>query len=172
MADMVTKYFFLDLLQGGPDGLRLDEYVDAVAILLDHAGDASHLPFDPLEADGDGFLGAIVHRSGIYPRRVCGKPDDSGRGGIGSPTNGPEGVSEILSLGHGWTIAFRLSEALGKGNFSLLHLRGREGVGKPAGAWEVESSPSLALPRKRRRGWSPIPNPIALADIVMPLRHS
>src|SRR5687767_11020506 len=34
------------LVEGGLDGTDLGEHVDAVPIVLDHAGDAPHLPLD------------------------------------------------------------------------------------------------------------------------------
>ena len=50
MGDMVAQNLFLDAPQGGPHGCHLGHDVDAVTVLFDHAGDASHLPLDAVQA--------------------------------------------------------------------------------------------------------------------------
>ena len=46
---VILEHLDPDRLEGGVDGSELGENVDAVAVVLDHLGDASHLPLDPGE---------------------------------------------------------------------------------------------------------------------------
>jgi hypothetical protein len=50
VTNMVAKDFLLDPSQGSTDGGDLRHDVDTVSIVLDHAGEAPDLPFDPVEA--------------------------------------------------------------------------------------------------------------------------
>jgi hypothetical protein len=50
MRDVLTQDFLLDPAQRSPDRSDLCDDVDAVAILLDHAGNSTHLAFDTAEA--------------------------------------------------------------------------------------------------------------------------
>jgi hypothetical protein len=49
MSDVDTQNLFFDTLQGGTDSGDLRNDVDAVAVLLDHTGEAAHLAFDTAE---------------------------------------------------------------------------------------------------------------------------
>ena len=72
MLQMVVQDLLLDLVERRPDRAELGQHVDAVAVFLDHAGDAAHLAFDAAEA---GELGFLVRSSMLepYPRRVIDK---------------------------------------------------------------------------------------------------
>ena len=49
MRHMVLEHLVLDAPQGRPGGMDLRKDVYAVALLLDHAGDAADLPLDPAQ---------------------------------------------------------------------------------------------------------------------------
>src|SRR5262245_42286801 len=49
VLQMVAQDLLLDLVEGGPHCADLGQHVDAVAVFLDHAGDAAHLAFDAAE---------------------------------------------------------------------------------------------------------------------------
>lgn len=61
MRDMVLEYFFLDPAQRGTNGGDLRYDIDAIAILLDHFGEAAHLALDPTEALLAGSLDVFTH---------------------------------------------------------------------------------------------------------------
>src|SRR5262249_46248505 len=56
VADMVAQDLLLDAAQRGAHRGNLGDHVDAVAVLLDHAGEPTHLAFDALETFEDGGL--------------------------------------------------------------------------------------------------------------------
>jgi Cu/Ag efflux protein CusF len=61
MAEMVGEDRLLHLGQGGSGGAHLGQHVDAIAVALDHGGNAAHLPLDPGEALGDIGFGFGTH---------------------------------------------------------------------------------------------------------------
>ena len=61
MLQVVAERRLLDLVEGGPHGPDLGQHVDAVALFLDHAGDAAHLALDTAKAGELGFLEFVVH---------------------------------------------------------------------------------------------------------------
>ncbi len=61
MLQVVAERRLLDLVEGGPHGPDLRQHVDAVALFLDHAGDAAHLALDAAEAGELGFLEPVIH---------------------------------------------------------------------------------------------------------------
>ena len=50
MGDMVAKDFLLGAAQRRPHRGYLRHDIDAVAVVLDHAGEATHLPLDAAQA--------------------------------------------------------------------------------------------------------------------------
>lgn len=58
---MVVQDFLLDLVERGAHRADLGQHIDAVAVLLDHAGDAAHLALDASEPGELGFLLLLVH---------------------------------------------------------------------------------------------------------------
>ena len=50
MGDVITEDFLLEAPQGCTHGRDLRNDVDAIAVLVNHAGKAAHLPFDPVQA--------------------------------------------------------------------------------------------------------------------------
>ena len=50
MADVLPENFLFEAPQRGAGRRDLRHDVDAVAIVLDHAGEAANLSFDPVEA--------------------------------------------------------------------------------------------------------------------------
>ncbi len=56
MADVISQHVFLDAPERRPHGRDLRHDIDAVAILLHHAGQAAHLTFDARETfEAGGF---------------------------------------------------------------------------------------------------------------------
>jgi Cu+-exporting ATPase len=50
MGDVISQHFFLDAPERGAHRGNLRDDVDAVAVLIDHPGQAADLPLDPVEA--------------------------------------------------------------------------------------------------------------------------
>src|SRR5690606_41041052 len=61
MGAVVPEDLLLDPSQRGPDGRDLRHDVNAVAVLLDHARQAAHLPLDPPQPLQTGLLRIILH---------------------------------------------------------------------------------------------------------------
>ena len=61
MPDVVAKDFLLDPSQRRPNGRDLRDDVDAVAVLVDHAREAAHLPLDAAQALQARWFGRLVH---------------------------------------------------------------------------------------------------------------
>ena len=55
-----------DAIERGLGGGELLEDLDAEPRLLDHAADAAHLPFDPVESRDDSLLLRLVQHAGHY----------------------------------------------------------------------------------------------------------
>jgi hypothetical protein len=70
------------LVQGGARGRDLEQHVHAVAVVLDHALDSSHLPGRALEACQALLLGFGVHLGSLYPVGVYGKPASAAGPGV------------------------------------------------------------------------------------------
>jgi hypothetical protein len=49
MGDVIAQDLLFEPPEGGANGGNLRHDIDAVAILLDHARDATHLAFDPIQ---------------------------------------------------------------------------------------------------------------------------
>lgn len=65
VADVVPEDFFLQSPQGGTNGADLGHDIDAVAVLVQHAGEAADLTFDPTEPLLARSLDVISHAA-IY----------------------------------------------------------------------------------------------------------
>lgn len=61
MGDVVLKDLLLDAPQRGADRGDLRHDVDAVAVLVDHLGEAADLAFDPAKAFFAGCLDVVPH---------------------------------------------------------------------------------------------------------------
>jgi len=61
MRDMLAQNFFLNSSKSGPDGGKLGDDVDAVTILLDHAGDTANLTLDTAQALERRSLFWLIH---------------------------------------------------------------------------------------------------------------
>lgn len=61
VAGMVLENFPLDRAQCRFDCRKLGQNVNAITVFFQHAGNATHLSFDPLEA-GQGFLAGLCGR--------------------------------------------------------------------------------------------------------------
>ena len=61
MLEVVVERLLLDLVQGRPHRANLGQHVDAVALLLDHAGDAADLALDAAKARELGFPEFAIH---------------------------------------------------------------------------------------------------------------
>jgi len=61
MFEMVAQYPLLHSAQGRFDGANLRQDINAVAVFLDHARYAAHLPLDPAESGKLRSLGFAVH---------------------------------------------------------------------------------------------------------------
>ncbi len=73
MRDVIAQDFLLDAPQCRARRVYLRHNVDAVAVVLHHAGKAANLAFHPVEALEDGSLGMFVHGRYIPPRGIFGK---------------------------------------------------------------------------------------------------
>src|ERR1700730_9660204 len=65
VGDMVAQDFLLGASQRGAHRRDLGDDVDAVAILLNHAREATNLPLDPLQPFEAGCLDVLAHASYI-----------------------------------------------------------------------------------------------------------
>jgi P-type Cu+ transporter len=61
MRHMIGEDFILGAAQSGTNSRQLGDDVDAIAVILDHAGKPAHLAFDPLEALQHRCLGIRPH---------------------------------------------------------------------------------------------------------------
>src|SRR3954447_22101555 len=68
VADMILQDLLLDAPQRGAYRRDLGEDVDAVAVMLDHAGDPAHLALDSAEATKTRSLGLFAHVAYIPPQ--------------------------------------------------------------------------------------------------------
>ena len=59
--DVLTQYLLLDAPQCRANGGDLRDDIDAVAVLLDHAGEAADLALDPAQALQAGSFGMLAH---------------------------------------------------------------------------------------------------------------
>jgi hypothetical protein len=50
MGNVIAEHLLLDLAQGSAHRPDLCHDIDAIAVLIDHAADATHLPLDPVQA--------------------------------------------------------------------------------------------------------------------------
>jgi len=66
VMEMIREHFLFDADKGGPNCLQLVQDVNAVAVVLDHAGDPPHLTFDTVQP-----LESLLFR-GL--RRICSVP--------------------------------------------------------------------------------------------------
>ena len=67
VLQVIAERLLLDLVEGRAHGADLGQHVDAVAILLDHAGDAAHLALDAAEPGELGFLQSLIHALNYTP---------------------------------------------------------------------------------------------------------
>lgn len=65
MGDVVAQHLLLDPAQRGPHRRDLRDDVDAVAVVLDHPGEAAHLALDPAQALLTGSLDVFSHTAYI-----------------------------------------------------------------------------------------------------------
>src|SRR5262249_60657771 len=81
---VVAQDLVLEPAQGGAHGGDLRHHVDAIAVVLDHAGEAAHLALDPAEPLEAGGLGVVLHAGyiplpgiGVNPRPPTDESHDS-----------------------------------------------------------------------------------------------
>lgn len=67
VLQMVVQDSLLDLVQRSTDRPDLVQYVDAVAVVFDHARDPSHLAFDPPQPRKLRFLDRFIHDLNYTP---------------------------------------------------------------------------------------------------------
>ena len=77
MRDMVTQDLFLGAAQCGADRGNLRHDVDAIALLLDHAGEAAHLAFDTIKAFERRQLAVLCHGRYVPPGGMRGKMSET-----------------------------------------------------------------------------------------------
>ena len=73
VRDMIAQNLFLDTPQRRSGGGDLRDDVDAIAVVLDHAGDAGDLALDAVQALGAGDLDRLSHDRYIPPMGIFGK---------------------------------------------------------------------------------------------------
>jgi hypothetical protein len=61
MRDVIAQNLFLDAPERGAHRRDLRDDVEAIPVILDHAGEAAHLPFDPPEPFQAGGFRVILH---------------------------------------------------------------------------------------------------------------
>jgi YHS domain-containing protein len=61
MGQVVSEHFFLDAPKRGPDRQDLGDNIDAIAVLVDHFGQAANLALDPAQAFSTGRLDVFSH---------------------------------------------------------------------------------------------------------------
>src|SRR5215475_1936170 len=61
VLQVIAQDLLLDLVERGLYRADLGQHVDAVAVLLDHAGDAAHLALDAAKPRPLGLLQVLVH---------------------------------------------------------------------------------------------------------------
>src|SRR5207342_3164153 len=67
VLQVIAQRLLLDAVERSAHGADLRQHVDAVAILLDHAGDAAHLALDAAEPGELGFLQSLIHALNYTP---------------------------------------------------------------------------------------------------------
>lgn len=67
MPQVIAQRLLLDLVERRPYRPNLRHDVYAIAILLDHAGDAADLTFDPAEPGKLGLLQSLIHTLNYTP---------------------------------------------------------------------------------------------------------
>jgi len=70
VGDMVAQDFLFQAPQRGADRGNLGHDVDAIAILLDHAGNAANLSLDAIEPLRTGLLDILSHAPYIPPTGI------------------------------------------------------------------------------------------------------
>jgi hypothetical protein len=65
MGDVIAQDFCLNTLERGAHGGNLGHDIDTVAIVLDHAREAAHLPLGPAESLQASGLD-VLHHGGKY----------------------------------------------------------------------------------------------------------
>jgi len=61
VLQVIVQDLLLDLVERGAHRADLVDDVDAVAVFLDHARHAAHLPFDAAKPRQLGFLQTLIH---------------------------------------------------------------------------------------------------------------
>ena len=77
MRDMIAQDLFLGAPQCCPHRRNLRDNVDAVPVLLDHAGETADLALDPAEPVESGLLDILAHAPNIPIRGSCFKPSQA-----------------------------------------------------------------------------------------------
>ena len=67
MGDVIAQDLLLHTAERGAHGRDLGDDIDAVAVVLDHAGEAAHLTLDPAQAFDAGSLDVLSHAGYIPP---------------------------------------------------------------------------------------------------------
>jgi hypothetical protein len=67
VGDVIAQHFLFQAPQSRANRRNLRHNVDAVAILLDHPGDAAHLTLYSIQALGACFLDVLPHAAYIPP---------------------------------------------------------------------------------------------------------
>jgi len=78
VLQMLAQDLLLGTVQRRAHGAKLGYHIYAIAIRLDHAGEAAHLSFDAGKPRGNRFLGAIIHSCTIPLGGIYDKGDEQG----------------------------------------------------------------------------------------------
>jgi len=61
MLQVIAEDFLFDFVQRGTDSTDLGQHIYAVAVLVDHARNATHLALDPAKPSSLGLFEFLVH---------------------------------------------------------------------------------------------------------------
>jgi len=105
MRDVILQHLFLDAAKRGADGGDLGDDIDAVAVVLDHAGEPAHLAFDPAQALPAGSLDVFSHPAYIPPHgigcktsKTAVKPDGHRCGSDGGHHGAAKAVDPVCGM--------------------------------------------------------------------------
>ena len=70
MRDVIAQNFFFHPAQCRADRADLRHNIDAVALVLDHAGQSTHLTFDPAQPLESCRLAVLCHEVYVPPRGI------------------------------------------------------------------------------------------------------
>ena len=76
MGDVIAQHGLFHFAQCRTHRGNLRDYIDTIAVFLDHPREAAHLPFDAKQSFRDLGLGFILHEAYIPPQGICFKTAD------------------------------------------------------------------------------------------------